>query len=448
MKFYKRVAKNDIAPLPIAVFRICFFIGVLFAITLSIDIMDFYGKISLPKWISVGNIDDSRVILSAIIGATSTVLALVFSVVLLVLSMAANQFGPRLLRRFILVQNGQLTIGLFSATFLFSLIILVLVRSEQGIEFVPQLANLLVVLLLIVSFIALIGYTQDVRKAIQTGNLIADVNADLNLAIKDFINIRKSCGTAASETNTSKEKISQLLSNCKTQGCKILANSAGYLQEIDREQLIKAATAENSVINLTVRPGQFVFAYTKIADVIPAEKEDALKFVINASLLIGSNRTLVQDPEFAIAQIVEVGIRALSPAVNDTYTGIACIDWLCNEILSLVKLPHVETCYDAQGEIRLLEPTLNFKGMVAAAFDMIRQSGANNPAILIRMLQNFKRMGDYLHTDEEHQALLRQVDAIYEQSQAQVFAKADQVDILNSFEQAKLVLSYRNPKRI
>ncbi|MGA2654741.1 MAG: DUF2254 domain-containing protein [Gammaproteobacteria bacterium] len=433
--------KSDIESLPASVLKMCFFVGIVFAFTLTVDVAHFFGKITLPIWLSIGNIDDSRVILSAIIGAVSTVLALVFSVVLLVLSMAANQFGPRLLRRFILVQNGQVTIGLFSATFLFSLITLVLVRSENGVEFVPQLTNILVVILLIFSFISLIFYTQNVRKAIQTGNLIQNVDTDLKHAIADFIQIRIKRAYEVKDRNTLKEEVMKLRERCQEQGAVILASKAGYLQEIDHQQLIDAAALENAVIQLILRPGQFVLQNTKIAEVIPASKAQSLHKTVEQALCIGANRTLEQDPEFAIAQIVEIGIRALSPAVNDTFTGIACIDWLCNDILSLVKLPDAEAWYDIKGEVRLIEPSLKFNRMVAFAFDMMRQSGANNPAILIRLLQNFKRMGEYLHTDEERVAFLRQVDAIYEVAEQQKFSTADHNDILNSVKQAKLVLS-------
>src|SRR5471032_1680066 len=71
----------------------------LFGITLIPDILDKYGIIHIPSWLTMGSIDDARAILSATMGAVATVLALIFSVALLVLSMIATLFGPRLLYR-------------------------------------------------------------------------------------------------------------------------------------------------------------------------------------------------------------------------------------------------------------------------------------------------------------------------------------------------------------
>ncbi len=419
--------------LPLAVLKICLMTGFLFALFLFLDFADFFGKIHLPDWLSIGNVDDARALLSAIIGAVSTVLALVFSVVLLVLAMAASQFGPRLLRRFILVQHGHITIGLFSSTFLYSLITLVLVRSEKGVEFVPQLCNLYVALLLIASFVSLIYYCQDVRKGIQTQNLITGIHSDLGRVIAEFIRVRRE--RSISPENVA--NIAELRKRCDELGYTVKTISAGYLQHIEYETLLDAAVADDAVIAFNTRPGQFVFADTKIASVFPADKGPALVSLMNKTIQIGSHRTLTQDPEFAIAQIVEVGIRALSPAVNDTYTGIACIDWLCNDILHLVNLPNADAWKDKENQIRLIEPPYIYSGMVATAFDMIRQSGANNPAILIRLLHNFGRMGVYSPSEEGRAALLRQVEAIYEEAQFQHFAKADQQDILKSYNRAK-----------
>ncbi len=90
----------------------------LFVLTMIPDMLAVYHFIHLPDWFSMGGIDDARAILSAMLGCISTVLALIFSVALLVLSMVANLFGPRLLYRFVQDWVTQATIGLFMAAFI------------------------------------------------------------------------------------------------------------------------------------------------------------------------------------------------------------------------------------------------------------------------------------------------------------------------------------------
>jgi uncharacterized membrane protein len=101
--------------------RLSFAAVVLFGITLIPDILDKYHVIHIPPWLTMGSIDDARAIMSAMMGAVATVLALIFSVALLVLSMVATLFGPRLLYRWFLQDwVTQFTIGLFMGTFVTS----------------------------------------------------------------------------------------------------------------------------------------------------------------------------------------------------------------------------------------------------------------------------------------------------------------------------------------
>jgi uncharacterized membrane protein len=432
---HENIDESISTDLRLAVLGICLMGLVLFSITLIIDLEAQAGRIYLPHWLTVGNVDDARIILSSILGAVSTVLALVFSVVLLVLSMAATQFGPRLLRRFILDQNGQVTIGLFCTTFLFSLMTLVLVRMQDGHEFIPQITTLTNVVLIIASFASLIWYCQKVRQVIQTGNLIANVDLDLRNAIADFIQLRQDSALATQDIHIDiQETLDEVQARCDAEGYAIITHNWGYLQSIGYHDLLKAASTANAVISLKIKPGQFVFARTALAKVFPPSQGPLLDKAITNCLKIGSNRTLAHDPEFAIAQIVEIASRALSSAINDPFTGIACIDWLSNNILTLANMPKSEGAWhDKSGHIRLIEITPKFPRMVAAAFDMIRQYGATNPAILIRMLQNFARIGAHLTDDEQRAAIMRQTNAIIEYSQAPNVASADREDFMINY---------------
>ncbi len=85
---------------------------------------------------------------------------------------------------------------------------------------------------------------------------------------------------------------------------------------------VAAARATDALLVLRFRPGQFVLRGEPLAAIVPADNAGAFKAVISRAIHIGSHRTLTQDSEFGIAQVVEIAIRALSPAVNDTFTGV------------------------------------------------------------------------------------------------------------------------------
>src|SRR6202050_1213919 len=112
----------------------------LFGVTLIPDALDAYGVIHIPSWVTMGSIDDARAILSAMMGAIATVLALIFSVALLVLSMVATLFGPRLLYRFLQDWVTQVTIGLFMGTFVYICLVFLVTHQEPDSTFIPQIS--------------------------------------------------------------------------------------------------------------------------------------------------------------------------------------------------------------------------------------------------------------------------------------------------------------------
>jgi len=113
-------------------------------------------------------------------------------------------------------------------------------------------------------------------------------------------------------------------------GAIVSCAKSGYLQHVDHSALVAAARAADALIVL-IRPGQFVLRGEPLAAIVPAENASTLEAAIDRGIHIGRHRTLTQDSEFGIAQVVEIAIRALSPAVNDTFTGVACVDWLVCE---------------------------------------------------------------------------------------------------------------------
>ncbi len=149
----------------------------------------------------------------------------------------------------------------------------------------------------------------------------------------------------------------------------------------------------DTVIHLLYRPGQFVLRGEPLACIWPPHRLADLDALIERYVRIGRHRLLKQDCEFGIAQIVEIAIRALSPAVNDTFTGVGCVDWMADALLIIA---------DVSLERRMLVRSrrqdtkracsLRLERLVKTAFDQIRQAAADNPAVLIRILDTIRRI--------------------------------------------------------
>src|SRR6202789_1394957 len=152
---------------------------VLFALTMIPDVLDAKGIIRIPVWLTMGGIDDARAILGAMLSCVSTVLALIFSVALLVLSMVATLFGPRLLYRFLQDWVTQFTIGLFMATFVYLCLVFLVTHQDARSTFVPQVSLITSWLLVVTSFGFLVYYSHRIAASIQNPDLVARIVDDM-----------------------------------------------------------------------------------------------------------------------------------------------------------------------------------------------------------------------------------------------------------------------------
>jgi uncharacterized membrane protein len=404
----------------------------LFGITLIPDILDAYGVIHIPWWLTMGSIDDARAILSAMMGAVATVLALIFSVALLVLSMVATLFGFRLLYRFLQDWVTQTTIGVFMGTFIYVCLCFLVTHQDAHSQFVPQISLLTSWLLVVCSFAFLVFYSHRIATSIQNPDMIARVVDDLYPALVGMHERASDEGTGALPDDAA------ILARAESGGM-VTCRQSGYFQHLDHSPLVAAAREADALIVLRFRPGQFVLRGELLASVVPAHQASHLKAAIDRHIAIGRHRTLSQDSEFAIAQIVEIAIRALSPAVNDTFTGVACVDWLADALLVLAERPLIEgNWYDAASELRVWLPAVRLERLVKLAFDQIRQASATTPAVLIRQLDVIRRLGPRM-PDAARLALVEQTEAIRDTATGLV--ALDSRDVEAAYERARTALA-------
>jgi uncharacterized membrane protein len=157
---------------------------VLFAITITLDMLAAYHVIHLPDWFTMGGIDDARAILGAMMGCVSTVLALIFSVALLVLSMVANLFGPRLLYRFVQDWVTQVCIGLFMGAFIYVFLVFLVTHKDEHSSFIPQVSLITSWFLVLGAFGFLVFYSHRVAVLIQNPDAIGRIVDDLRRAVE------------------------------------------------------------------------------------------------------------------------------------------------------------------------------------------------------------------------------------------------------------------------
>ena len=157
----------------------------LFAGTLAADQAAYRGDFGLPGWVNTGSADAAREILTTIAAAVITVVGVVFSIILVTLTLASTQFGPRMLRNFIRDRGTQLTLGTFVATFVYSVLVLASVGTGSHGDFVPHISVTVTYALLGLDLAVLIYFIHHTAVSIQLPQVIASIAADLTEAIAE-----------------------------------------------------------------------------------------------------------------------------------------------------------------------------------------------------------------------------------------------------------------------
>jgi uncharacterized membrane protein len=404
----------------------------LFAITMTPDILAAYRVIHIPEGLSMGSIDDARAILSAMMGCVSTVLALIFSVALLVLSMVANLFGPRLLYRFVQDWVTQTCIGIFMGAFIYVFLVFLVTHQDAHSTFIPQVSLITSWFLVLGAFGFLVFYSHRVAALIQNPDAIGRIVDDLRRAVAD----------AGQDLHGERRKELATASGSQVDCATIPSRISGYLQEIDHRTLVNAAVKAGALVSIPFRPGQFVLEGESLASVTPAAAARILAPLIDRKIELGRHRVLAQDLEFGIAQIVEIAIRALSPAVNDTFTGVASVDLLGEALTILAEAPQLDgNWYDSDGVLRLQVRPIRFPRLVKQAFDQIRQAAADNPAVLIRLLSTIGRLAPKMRNAQDRTALLEEAAAVWEIANTKTLVTMDRADIELAWNETRETLS-------
>lgn len=403
----------------------------LFAATHALDRAAYNGSITYPSWVISGSADAARQVLTTTAAAVITVVTLVFSITIVALTLASTQFGPRMLRNFIRDRVTQVTLGTFVATFVYAILALVAIGPGPHGEFVPHLSITVTMLLVIVDVAVLVVFIDHIARSIQLPQVIASIAADLARAIEAETDSR-------TETKLkSGPSIAEVTARLDEDSGVVRAPASGYLQFVQIDALIALAERSSAVIRLRHRPGHFVVRDQPLAEVWPASAAPEVARALGGAHATGPHRTLTQDISFAVDQLVEIAIRALSPAVNDTFTALACVDWLGAELCRLAERWSPETVHrDRTGHVRVITLTVSFNRLVERSYEKIRQASGGMPAVMIRQLEAIRRVLEHAHAPEQRRVLLAQAEMILRSSEATVPEPADRDDVRAGYEQA------------
>ena len=394
-------------------------------------------------------LEDSRFVLAgtpgelrtALLSMAGTVLAtagVVFTLLTLPLSTVASQYGSRLLRVFLADRTTQFVLGAFVGTFVYCLAAALSIPPAGSGQEAPQVIATVGVYLMLATFGTLILLVQHISTMLQAPNISAAAGAELlnvvRASAEDVTGSDSSDGEVETEPVPDSQGIPAMLTEAK--GHPVRARRAGYIQYVDPQIVLTLARKENLVIQLLRRPGHYVQSGAVVALLWPAARVDEhLETLFRRAIQVGNGRTPSQDVEYAVNQLTEMAVRAMSPAINDPFTAMTCLDHIGDGLVAFIRQGgNNSQYYDRDGRLLLVLEPVTFGDLLSAAFDMLRHASCSNASVLLHMLKVIEMISHEAKARETREQLLRHVSLIHAECQVGNLIEADRQSIHRSVE--------------
>jgi len=326
---------------------------------------------------------------AAIATAMLTFMGVVFALTILALQMASSQFSPRVMGAFVRSRMTKLTMGMFMATFSYSLWLLTSIEpgNDDVPVYLPLVAYLFLLLLVIVTLFVFVAYVNRVVQFVRVGRIVEAILAEARTSVDNAL-VRP-------------ERLREVAPpELATPSAIITSRRAGVLGGIDVRRLTRLADRHDVVLVLRAKVGDYVYEGEDLVEIHGGSSNTGRS--VCRAVFVGTERTMFEDPWFGVRQLVDIAVRALSPGVNDPTTAVQAIDRLV-DLLVLIgrRADPPQNHLGRNSVVRLVRPVHDWSATIELAFTEIRRYGADSPQIPRRLLAAIEsRHAPLLHQRE------------------------------------------------
>ena len=386
------------------------------------------GDSALARFAFQGTAEDARSLLIVVSSTMITVTGLVFALTIVALQIASGQYSPRLLRNFMRDRGTQLVLSIFVGAFAYSTagLYTVGVQGSGQEAFVPRLAVSGSLALALASVGVLIYFIHHLAHSIQIDTIMSQVEREALSVIDDVY-----------PHQPRYREPEERCPDPPASAVVLPASRSGYLQAVHPEPLIRAAVHHDVVIVLARQVGDHVveetplaWAWRRVADQSPPHPQ-LLQAALVDAVALGFERTMVQDIPFGLRRLVDIGNKALSPAVNDPYTAIQAVHHLSVLLCMLAARRLGDRSYDdEQGTLRVAVPLPQFADYLRLGTAQIRRSGAKEPAVARSLIQLLRDVSSNAINDDRRRACARHIWLVLEDAKRETAQPADVEPVL------------------
>ncbi len=316
-------------------------------------------------------------LLSTISGGMISFTGIVFSMIFVMVQFSSNAYSPRLAPFYLNDSVIKHSLGMFTATFLFALTSLAVI-DRNGNSSVPDISVLLAVGAVAISAVLFLALIQRVSVLQITSVLYMIARFGRREILQNYSKLYSSPDKL--QKTVEKINLPPLFRTVVYKGI-----SASVL-EVDIHRLITLACKEKVIIEVLYATGDTVPEGAVVMRIY-GENFKSSDWQLLRALNLGEQRTIDQDPKYAVRLIVDIAIRALSPAINDPTTAVMALDRL-EDLLRLLVTRELDRKYryDSKGSLRVIYPSPDWEDFLALAVDEIRFYGAKSIQVSRRLL--------------------------------------------------------------
>lgn len=323
-------------------------------------------------------------LLSTVAGATITTAGVVFSLTVVSLQLASSQFSPRVMRSFIRNRLSQLVIGLLVATFVFCVLTLRHISPDADAG-APQVSMTLAIALTLATVVLIIAYLNRLAFGLQVGEVVRSIADEATHVLTH------------STREIRAETPAPVPAQPRTPPLTVLASGDGWVTQAPSRHIL-AAMSPSSTVRLETRTGAYIHRGEVLMSMWPDPPDRGrVTERLLATVEIADTRTMQQDVDFALRQLVDIALRALSPAVNDPTTATEVVLRLGSLLRDILISPQPPLAVAGADGRTLLRPwILSREEYVEHAFDQIRQAIGNQLHVATAVLRVLRMLTEHV----------------------------------------------------
>jgi len=289
--------------------------------------------IDVAPGLVIDNTDTAKTILSTLIGGLISLTVFSFSMVMVLLSQASNNFSPRVLPGIISDEKHQVVLGLYIATILYNIFILISIEPTDNSYQTPGFSVLVGIILTVLCLASFIYFIHHISQAIQVGNILINIHKRTKSEVETIVKVQKEKSFDFPNHEHWKEYI---------------ITKSGYFYGILNNNLLDLCKEHNTKIIVQLFKGQFILDGT-IGLISEKSLEEGVKEKMMDTLLFSHEELIGENYIYGFRQISEIGIKAMSPGINDPGTALNTIDYLTSLFLVLMEKSEFEYIRDNEG---------------------------------------------------------------------------------------------------